>query len=52
MFTIINFNLICYRTPPVTFESKFIDAYPDLYERLQESPLGKLPPNHDYYKIL
>lgn len=30
------------RTPPVTFESKFIDAYPDLYERLQESPRGRV----------
>lgn len=30
------------RTPPVTFESKFVDAYPDLYERLRESPRGRV----------
>ncbi|XP_048583476.1 sterol 3-beta-glucosyltransferase UGT80B1 [Nematostella vectensis] len=28
------------RTPPVTFESKFVDAYPDLYERLRNAPEG------------
>ncbi|XP_067016228.1 uncharacterized protein [Acropora muricata] len=30
------------RTPPVTFESKFVDAYPDLYQRLRNSPRGRV----------
>ena len=31
---------ICLRTPPVTFEGKFVDAYPDLYQRLRNSARG------------
>jgi hypothetical protein len=28
------------RTPPVAFESKFLEAYPDLHERLSKAPPG------------
>lgn len=28
------------RTPPVTFENKFLEAYPDLHERLSKAPPG------------
>lgn len=30
------------RTPPVTFEGKFVDAYPDLYQRLRNSAQGQV----------
>lgn len=33
------FNLY-YRTPPVKFENKFVDAYPELYDRLVKAPPG------------
>lgn len=38
--TTFMFLSIFIRTPPVTFESKFVDAYPDLYQRLRNSPRG------------
>ena len=38
--------LLAFRTPPVTFESKFMDAYPALYRRLQNAAPGEKQPSY------